>query len=189
MEKLSVNRKVKYTKAVIKQSLFELLETRPLQQVTVKKLCELADINRGTFYTHYSDIHDLIGQLEVELSEKSRQMLDFSDLQNLDWHDMFVDVFTHIKTNDADYKLIRLNPDSARCLDPFLGMIYQHYEALLIERSDLSDKMREYAFTYLVKGCEGLFAQWTQNRFQESPEEMASLMSKLTQYGVTPFIA
>ena len=104
MEKPNVNRKVKYTKAVIKESLFELLETKPLQQVTVKKLCELADINRGTFYTHYSDIFDLVEHLEAELAEKSKQMLDFSDLQNLDWHDMFVDVFTHIKTNTIKVK-------------------------------------------------------------------------------------
>ena len=168
MTRNNVNRKVKYTKSVIKESLFQLLETKSLQQVTVKELCELADINRGTFYSHYSDIHNLVEQLEEDLREKSKQMLDFADLQNFDWQDMFVDIFTHIKTHDGDYKLIQLNPDSAKCLDPFLNRIYQHYKALLEQRSDLSEQMSDYIYAYLTKGSEGLFFQWTQNQFQES---------------------
>ena len=59
------NRKVKYTKMVIRESLFELLEIKKLKQITVKSLCELADINRGTFYSHYSDINDLVETLEL----------------------------------------------------------------------------------------------------------------------------
>ena len=89
MTRNNVNRKVKYTKSVIKESLFQLLETKSLQQVTVKELCELADINRGTFYSHYSDIHNLVEQLEEDLREKSKQMLDFADLQNFDWQDIY----------------------------------------------------------------------------------------------------
>ena len=58
------NRKVKYTKMVIRESLFKLLKTKQLNQITVKELCRLADINRGTFYSHYTDLFDLVEKLE-----------------------------------------------------------------------------------------------------------------------------
>ena len=51
---------------VIRESLFTLLRERPLKAITVKGLCELADINRGTFYSHYADLYDLVEQLEEE---------------------------------------------------------------------------------------------------------------------------
>ena len=65
MKTTSTHRKVKYTKMVIKEALFELLAQKSLQQIRVKEICELADINRGTFYTHYADINDLVDQLEI----------------------------------------------------------------------------------------------------------------------------
>ena len=37
------NRKIKYTKMVIKESLFKLLKKHNIQQISVKKLCELAE--------------------------------------------------------------------------------------------------------------------------------------------------
>ena len=53
MAGVSGNRRTLYTKKVIKESLIELLKTREIHQVTVTDICKKADINRGTFYTHY----------------------------------------------------------------------------------------------------------------------------------------
>ena len=149
MKKAGTHRKVKYTKMVIKESLFELLESNNLQQITVKRLCELADINRGTFYAHYSDINDLVKQLETELAEKSKQMINFDDIGNTDWYYMFVDIFTHVKSNIDDYKIIFLNPDSAKCLAPLLTMVYKHHMDALVNQNQLSAITSDYIFTFL----------------------------------------
>jgi len=84
MDKSSENRKIQYTKMVIKESLFTLLQEKPLKHITVKSLCELADINRGTFYAHYADIYDLVHQLEEELSETSRNIVNLEDIGKKD---------------------------------------------------------------------------------------------------------
>ena len=44
------NRRVKYTKRVIKEALIELMANRQVGEISVKKLCEKADVNRSTFY-------------------------------------------------------------------------------------------------------------------------------------------
>lgn len=43
------NRRVKYTKRVIKEALIELMANRQVGEISVKKLCEKADVNRSTF--------------------------------------------------------------------------------------------------------------------------------------------
>ena len=54
------NRRILYTKKAIKESLLKLLETNEIHQITVTDICKMADINRGTFYTHYKDAYDLL---------------------------------------------------------------------------------------------------------------------------------
>lgn len=65
-----LDRRTAYTRMVIKESLYKLLEKKHLSEITVKELCAQADINRTTFYRNYMDIYDLYEQLEEELTEQ-----------------------------------------------------------------------------------------------------------------------
>ena len=64
MGKRTQDRRINKTKAAIYRALLELLETREYSKITVTELTELADINRKTFYNHYSDISDVINEIE-----------------------------------------------------------------------------------------------------------------------------
>ena len=70
------DRRVRYTKQVIKSSLLELLQTKPFEQITVKELCQKADINRATFYSHYDTLISLIEEIEYEECKELFDMLD-----------------------------------------------------------------------------------------------------------------
>ena len=41
--------RVRYTKMVVKSSLLELMQTKPVAKITVTEICEKAGINRATF--------------------------------------------------------------------------------------------------------------------------------------------
>ncbi len=58
-----MDRRTAYTRMVIKDSLMQLLEKKHLSEITVKELCELAQINRATFYRNYMDIYDVYEQI------------------------------------------------------------------------------------------------------------------------------
>lgn len=47
-----MDRRKKYTRMVLKESLMELLKNKPISNITIKEICEEADINRSTFYSH-----------------------------------------------------------------------------------------------------------------------------------------
>ncbi|MEA4812324.1 MAG: TetR/AcrR family transcriptional regulator C-terminal domain-containing protein [Anaerolineaceae bacterium] len=44
----------------LKQAFRELLETRPLNRISVVEICEAANVNRQTFYYYFKDIIDLV---------------------------------------------------------------------------------------------------------------------------------
>ena len=70
------DRRVRKTKALLRESLQRLLLEKPLREITVKELTEAADVNRGTFYSHYRDIYDLRDQIEEELFQEFVSMMD-----------------------------------------------------------------------------------------------------------------
>ena len=51
--------RVKKTKRAIYNALMDLLKKKSLENITVLELTEAAEINKSTFYLHYSDIFDL----------------------------------------------------------------------------------------------------------------------------------
>ena len=67
MEKEKMDRRVRKTKSLLLQCLLQLMEEKDVKDISVKELADLADINRGTFYLHYSDIYDMLSKVEDEL--------------------------------------------------------------------------------------------------------------------------
>lgn len=61
------DRRVRKTEALLLKGLMQLMETKDIRDISVKELSDLVDINRSTFYLHYSDIYDMLAQIENEL--------------------------------------------------------------------------------------------------------------------------
>ena len=77
-----MDRRVKYTKKVIKETFLNLLETKDISQITVKEICEIADVNRATFYRYYLDIYDLLEKIEEDLIEDLKNSSPLEDLSS-----------------------------------------------------------------------------------------------------------
>ena len=51
-------RRYRRTEALILNGLTTLLQQKSIKEITVRELADLVDINRSTFYLHYTDIYD-----------------------------------------------------------------------------------------------------------------------------------
>lgn len=71
------------TKKMIAEQLFEILEHKKLEDVTIKYLVDSCHISRQTFYYHFQDIIDVLKwgtQMAIDLDlSKSLQMQDRRD--------------------------------------------------------------------------------------------------------------
>ena len=62
------DRRVRKTKNQLKLGLAKLMQQKSIKEITVKELVNEVDINRSTFYLHYTDIYDLLHSIEDELT-------------------------------------------------------------------------------------------------------------------------
>ena len=70
------DRRTRYTRSVIRQSLLTLMQQKPFAKITVTEICRLAEINRGTFYLHYYDLEDVLDDVIKEMIRDTTQVFD-----------------------------------------------------------------------------------------------------------------
>lgn len=105
MKAKNVNRSSIKTRALIKSTFAEMLsEKKEINKITVTELVKRADINRGTFYSHYDDVYGVAEDYENELIDK---FFDDARLIGSQDIDSFTDsFFDYIKKNNENYKLL-----------------------------------------------------------------------------------
>ena len=65
-KELTESRRTRYTRRAMQDALIDLMRERRLGSITIKALCEQADVNRSTFYAHYDSIEELLHDIEDE---------------------------------------------------------------------------------------------------------------------------
>ena len=70
------NRSVRLTRKRLSDALITLLMQKPVREITVRELTELANVSRGTFYFHYTDIYDLMDHVEREQIHTLELLMD-----------------------------------------------------------------------------------------------------------------
>ena len=68
------------TERRIREAFTELVMEKNVDKITIKELAERADIDRKTFYLHYSSVWDVLEEIQVEILEKVDGLMSESDL-------------------------------------------------------------------------------------------------------------
>ena len=68
-----MDRRIRYTKKIIKETFLNLLEEKELNKITVSEICRISDINRATFYRYYLDVYDLLDKIQQDFIEELKE--------------------------------------------------------------------------------------------------------------------
>jgi len=64
---MTVDRRVKRSRASLREALLALAEERDIATLTVQEIVDAADVGRATFYVHYTSKEDLLAEVLDEL--------------------------------------------------------------------------------------------------------------------------
>lgn len=74
--------RIRYTKEKIRKTFFQLLNKKNFSDITVTEICQIAEINRTTFYKHYLDINDLLEKIEHNILVHTKDQCKYLCPQN-----------------------------------------------------------------------------------------------------------
>lgn len=184
-----MDRRVKYTKKVIKDTFLSLLEKKDITSISVKELCDIADVNRGTFYRYYEDIYDLLKKIEEEFIEEIRESNSMVHMSN---HSIYTFTKEILDIFENNKKLVRIlfNADSnIYFLDDVLEVAYEKCIGNWESNID-SDNYNELenSVVFIFNGALGVINYWVKNDFNISSDLLAKYIEKYCLGGVSKFI-
>jgi AcrR family transcriptional regulator len=184
------DRRVKYSKMVLKECLISLLQQRNIDKITVTELCNAADISRSTFYAHYTDPFDLLHHIERELlDELDCYLSGFSFVGGATESFRFISkIFDYIAAN-ADLCRVVLGENGSSSFRKELVLYVQQMsirEWRDVEKVDA--ELIDYLSLFGVNGCIGVVQKWLKSGLKKTPGEMAEIIIKLTYQGLAAYI-
>lgn len=172
------DRRIRRTQKLLKESLVELMSEKAFKDITIKDITERADLNRGTFYLHYSDTYGLLMAMEndvlTDFQEMINNYLEAETESNM--MSMLLPIVHYIVENEEICKNLFENNASNQFHTKFKTLIHKN-GSVLIERLFPACKSSEseYFFEFVTYGLIGILKKWLDGGMVQTEEEIARI--------------
>ena len=177
-----------HTAARMDEALLALLETRDMEYITVKEICERAGVNRSTFYLHYETLNDLLTECIAYMNEQFLRCMGKEKTE----------IVPRLRECPED-ELYFVTPEY---LEPYLRYIRQYrrlfatavkhaalfrmentYDRMLravftpvLERMCVPEADREYIMSFYIHGLMAIIARWVQTGCKDDIEHLTEVI-------------
>lgn len=172
-----ISRRVKMTQTLLKQSLIELMEQKNIRQISIKEICEQADVSRSTFYTYYGSQYELLDAIRKEIIEANQQMAAKEEIHDeahtkvlLERH--FQYILDHIRMfmafstgSSEDYEIPRRTMQII--LLPYID------NCLMQRDAPVSGDEYERICLFCIFGCISVVKNWMRNPARFTPQALS----------------
>lgn len=184
---MSDNRQVRRTKELIESTYTSLLSKNPASKITVKQICTICDINRGTFYNHYKDVDDLASKIENNLIKELELCATKHFSKRIDKNalPMFRDILNFINKKHRIVKILLKKGGDGLFVDKLVLL----FKTETINKKRLfpickSDENYTYFVEYSIYGCMGIIRKWLDDGRKKTPNEIALLLENIVINGL-----
>ncbi|MBE6950291.1 MAG: TetR/AcrR family transcriptional regulator [Ruminococcaceae bacterium] len=172
------------SRRLIREAFLELLRRKPYEKITVTDIAAAADINRSTFYAHYTDVRGLVEEIVGEILHQSIALANNLDMRVFLEDPMpFLQELSSYSTRNRELYELLSRSDFA----------HRHMEQLkhtLIEAAIRSPAIPEHIRTsmdfrihisFFIGGLLTLYVMWLQGELECSDEDITKQMSLVIQ--------
>ena len=177
------NRKTRYTKMVLRESLMELMKTRPISAINVKEICAYADISRSTFYTHYKDQYDLLKKTEEEtirFIDNIHNKYSFYKNGTRESLQMLEEILKYIADNNKSIYVLFSENGDINFQKAIFSTMYQKNVLKSLTDKLPDEQTRQYYYLFIVTVSLGIIYHWIKCGMDKSIKELAQILVNLT---------
>ena len=179
-----MDRRVRKTKAQLREGLARLMQQKSIKEISVKELVDEVDINRSTFYLHYTDIYQMLQKIEEDAMQNITEVMKKYPINsdNPDTVLQFIVQFFSIMDNDRDLCLALLGPHGDMAfVEQIENLLAETFLKQLPDKFPKNDPNIKYPYAFILNGCVGLIRTWLSCPTNESPEQVARLIYRLIE--------
>ncbi len=174
------NRRTSMTKRLLQNSLIEILEKKPIHEITIKEICDNADINRSTFYRHYNTPHALFDEIYdsvyhdiLEIAKQFRQ-------PNCNSADAMAQILTYCEENRRLCMVLLSENGELNIGKNFSDLVTQ---AVMNTPDSTPSELHMYVVQFMAAGMANFIWNWLKNENRLPARSVARGMMMLINHG------
>ena len=184
------DRRVIKTKRAIRNAFAALIAEKDLNDITIKDISDVADINRKTVYNYYGGIHEILDEIENELVssfEKVIQEIDFP--RNLENPNKIFETLTDVINGDMEFysQLMKIDANS-HLVRKIVSALKIRVEQTLAQQLPADKKKIELIADFITSGMLSAYQSWFNSGREQPIAEFSKEVSVLVFSGVNGLI-
>ena len=154
------------------EALITLLEKKEFEYITIKEICDIAGVNRSTFYLHYDNISDLLKEttryiVDKHLAyyeiDKQRISLQFETCNREELlfitDEYLAPYLTFIKDNQRLFK-VSIKQFHSMHMDEVYGRMFEHIFSPILARFCVPEVEHAYVMKFYLTGVFAIVMEW-----------------------------
>lgn len=168
-----MDRRNRKSKTALKSAMFSLMQKKLVSKISIRELCDLADVNRSTFYTNYGDINELVKDIHhdlfMDMFYKNRKIEKILYEFNLK-EDIIYEMIHYVENNKDKINILFKNNEN-NLLER--NLLFFFMEACEI---DSVQYQKAYPFIYHTMAFFTILQTWVYNNYPCSAKELAQII-------------
>lgn len=178
------------TKKAIRKAFFKLIKTKDVQSITIKEIAGVAQIDRKTFYAHYSAIYELVDELENEAIQLVSDLV-----YDIDAYDFFTNPSEMISvlqtiTENPSFSFLRYLcvKDNTNLINKFKSAIKARMANEFKSVINLDDTTLFLLVDYTVAGITNCYQSWLKAQKPMPMNRLCEEISEIAVLGLSGFV-
>lgn len=179
MEEKKDSRRVKMTKRLLKDSLISLMKETSVHEITIKEICENADVNRSTFYRHYQTQYDLYDEIIDDIAADISEIFENIKNEGFDTVTFLIRVIEYIEARREVFLVILSDKGSIN-----IGEAYTKMTLKVIGQQQLSE-LGSYIAQFISAGMTSILWSWLNKEKRRPAKDVALLLHTFMKNGLS----
>ena len=171
-------------------ALIALLETKEFEYITIKEICHVANVNRSTFYLHYSNMNDLLEETIQSLNqsfnshfttkENENTIVEKDNLEDLLLinDENLIPYLNFIKENKKIYKIVKTHPELFNANKTY-NQMFKNLFVPIMSRFGLDSKWHRYLMDFYINGINSIVLDWVYDDCKIPIQEVSEFIKRL----------
>lgn len=181
---MKTDARVRYTRMRIKDAFLDCLVEKPVSKITVKEICDMAEINRATFYKHYSDPFDLLEKLEDEALAWLEKVISEDKFQQ----GVLLTILNNLSNSDNPYSALASTNGDPGFAGRISALFFKGFQPKIAQGLPrCTEKEQTAVYLFIVGGCSRLLTEWMKDGKKDPPEVVAAHLEIMTEIFVCAY--
>ncbi|MBD8976201.1 TetR/AcrR family transcriptional regulator [Veillonella magna] len=174
-------------KKYLLRAAYELCCLRPIERITLKEICENAEVSKQTVYRYYRDKYELVNELYRQLTQE--HIIDVNAVMTMDdWKQMYLAQFRVFRNHLDVVRHLYSSRETGCTLQYEIESTIRFDRGLLAKKgADLTDPRIQFAIEAKDVGGTYMMRDWILGGMQVEDDEMVERFRCIIPHILVPY--